>query len=136
MTFPVCTLDGGMAQANVPDVCNTPSPAGPVPMAYPNMAELSSADDTIDKVLVAAKPTIVQASSVARSQGDEAGSPGGVVSGSFGEKVSFRQASSKVYAAGKKVVLATCMTAHNVSSPNAPLGQVTVPSQTKVFTQG
>ncbi len=136
MPFPVSTLDGGMAQANVPDVCNTPSPTGPVPMAYPNMANLTSAEDTVDKVLVAAKPTIVESSSIPHSQGDEAGSAGGLVSGTFGDKVTFRQSSNKVHAAGKKVVFATCMTAHNGSNPNAPLGQVTVPSQTKVFTEG
>ena len=31
----------GLATASAPDVCKTPSPTGPVPMPYPNIAKSS-----------------------------------------------------------------------------------------------
>ena len=35
--FPASTKSGG-AIASFPDVCKTPTPAGPIPVAYPNVA--------------------------------------------------------------------------------------------------
>ena len=32
----------GIAAATIPDVCKTPSPGGPVPVPYPNIAKSSS----------------------------------------------------------------------------------------------
>lgn len=132
MPLPLCTTAGGLA-SGMPDVCKTPSPTGPVPMPYPNLGDLTTADDTVDVVLVESKPVIVLTSVVAKSQGDEAGTAGGVVSGTTGDRVTFRQGASKVYAANKQVVLMGAATAHNGSNPNQPMGQVVAPSQGKAF---
>jgi hypothetical protein len=130
--LPVSTLQGGLAQA-MPDVCKTPSPAGPVPVPYPNLAQLAAAEGFVPTVLVANKPVLVVSSKVSMSQGDEAGVAGGVVSGTQLGPVSFRQPSSKVSAGGKKVVFVTGATAHNGQNPNAPVGLQSVPSQMKVL---
>jgi hypothetical protein len=69
---------------------------------------------------------------VPRSQGDEAGSSGGVVSGENMGKVQFRKGSSKVMVEGMPCVMLTAMTSHNGSNSNT-IGSVLAPSQTKVF---
>ena len=135
MSFPTATIEAGTALGS-PDVCNTPSPSGPVPVAYPNIGDLTSTDDVTEKVLVRNKPVVVAGSRIPQSQGDEAGSAGGVVSGTVAGEVSFRQTSMLVSAEGQKVVYATCATAHNGSNPNAPVGAITVPSQITVLVEG
>ena len=130
--LPLSTTQAGLAQA-FPDVCKTPSPAGPLPLPYPNLAQLATADGVSLKVLVDNKPVVVEPSVLAMSQGDEAGTAGGVVSGTSRERVTFKQASSKVSIDGKKAVFATAATAHNGSNPNAPVGLQSVPSQAKVL---
>ena len=132
MKMPASTKAGGIALA-VPDVCNTPSPSGPVPIPYPNVGQLNAADGTVDKVLIDSKEVVVETSKLPNSQGDEAGTQGGVQSGTNLDQVVFKQYSSKVICDGKKIVFNTAMTAHNGSNPNAPSGQQIVPSQLKVI---
>ena len=132
MKMPASTKAGGLAQA-VPDVCNTPSPAGPIPVPYPNLAQLNTADGVVNKVLIDSKEVVVESSTIPHSQGDEAGTQGGVTSGTNMDQVAFKQFSTKVLFDGKKVVFATAMTAHNGSNPNAPCGAQVVPSQAKVL---
>ncbi len=118
----------------VPDVCKTPAPPGsPVPVPYPNIAQLNTADGVCPKVLVDSKEVVVETSKIPHSQGDEAGTVGGVQSGTNMDQVTFKQYSSKVVVDGKKAVFATAATAHNGSSANAPSGLQTVPSQAKVL---
>jgi len=71
----------GTAVATLPDVCKTPSPGGPVPLPYPNIAvsrDLAAGTRTIrvDGGNMAAH----QASRLSRSTGDEPGTFGGVKS--------------------------------------------------------
>jgi hypothetical protein len=71
----------GIAAATVPDVCKTPSPGGPIPLPYPNIAMSSSLSDGTTTIkadggnMCAHKP-----SKYARSNGDEPGTAGGVKS--------------------------------------------------------
>ncbi len=132
MPMPASTKAAGLA-LGFPDVCKTPSPAGPIPIPYPNTGQLTTADGVIDKVLVESKEVVVESSKLPNSQGDEAGTAGGVVSGKNMDQVTFKQYSSKVIAKGKKVVFATATTAHNGSNPNLPTGVQVVPSQMKVL---
>ena len=132
MKMPASTKAGGVAQA-MPDVCNTPSPTGPIPSPYPNIAQLNTADGVVNKVLIDSKEVVVETSTIPHSQGDEAGSQGGVTSGTDMDQVAFKQYSSKVIADGKKLVFATARTAHNGSNPNAPCGVQVAPSQAKVL---
>ena len=132
MVMPASTTAGGMALA-VPDVCKVPTPAGPVPTPFPNMAMLNTADGFCPKVLIDSKEVIVETSKIPQSQGDEAGVGMGVTSGTQMQQVVFKQYSPKVIAGGKKVVHMLSQTAHNGSNPNAPGGTQVVPSQAKVL---
>jgi hypothetical protein len=75
------TGSNGIAAATVPDVCKTPTPAGPVPTPYPNLAMSSSLTDGTRTITAdggnscAHKP-----SKYGTSTGDEAGTVGGVKS--------------------------------------------------------
>jgi len=131
MGMSALTKAGGSAQA-FPDACNTPTPGGAVPIPYPNLAQLNTADNVCDKVLIQSKETIVECSKVPNSSGDEAGSSGGVVSGEHRGEVQFKQYSSKVIADGKKMVFLSAVSAHNGSNANS-VGQVVAPSQSKVL---
>jgi Domain of unknown function (DUF4150) len=81
MGLPICPTNG-IAFA-FPDVCKTPSPGGPVPVPYPNIAQLSDAREVADALLLG--PTgwkaVLTGSVVDVSTGDEGGSAGGVTSG-------------------------------------------------------
>ncbi len=130
--MPASTKAGGMC-LGVPDVCLTPSGPSPVPIPYPNMAQVSSCDGTIDKVLISNKETVVEDSKIPNSSGDEAGTAGGVMSGLNRGEAHFQLYSSKVYAKGKKIVFHTAITTHNGSNPNMPAGTQMSPSQSKVM---
>jgi uncharacterized Zn-binding protein involved in type VI secretion len=71
----------GMAIATIPDVCKTPSPGGPVPIPYPNIAMSNSLAKGTKTVKVDGKKmAAVKGSEFSRSNGDEAGTAGGVKS--------------------------------------------------------
>ena len=127
------STNGGGATFAIPDVCNVPSPAGPVPTPFPNMAGLSTADGTVSRVIMDGRDTVVESSTLPNSQGDEVGTQFGVTSGTQMDKVSFKTYSFKVMADGKKVVFMTAQTAHNGSNANAPCGMQVAPSQAKVL---
>lgn len=131
--LPASSKGGGQCVATGPDVCKTPSPGGPVPTPYPNLAQVSGASGTCAKVLIQKKQTVTVASSMSSSKGDEAGTLGGVVSNMNRGKVSYKKGSSKVFAKGKKVCHATSVTAHNGNNANIPVGAQVAPSQTKVM---
>lgn len=57
-----------------PDVCNTPTPAGPVPIPYPNIAMASSASTFATVVYVGMVNALNLNSSIPNTSGDEAGS--------------------------------------------------------------
>jgi hypothetical protein len=74
----------GTAAATLPDMCKTPSPGGPVPLPYPNIAvsaDLAKGTKTIkvDGGNMAAN----KGSELFKSTGDEPGSVGGVTSNTF-----------------------------------------------------
>jgi hypothetical protein len=132
MGMPVATKKGGIC-IGVPDVCQTPSASGPVPIPYPNVAQLCDADGAVDKVLVENKEVVVEDSKITSSSGDEPGTIGGVVSSQSRDEAHFKQYSSKVYMKGKKAVYHTATTSHNGSNANMPAGAHVSPSQTKVI---
>jgi hypothetical protein len=131
--MPASSKKGGTYFA-MPDVCLTPAPPGsPVPVPYPNVAQVALTNGASTKVLIEHKETVVEGSKVPSSTGDEAGSSGGVSSGTNMGPVEPKQFSSKVFAEGKKVVFLTSTSAHNGSSPNQPLGRQVAPSQMRVL---
>lgn len=78
---PLSSKAGGTCFA-MPDVCLTPAPPGPpVPVPYPNTAQMASANGAITVVLAENKETIAEGAKIPNSSGDEAGTNGGVTSG-------------------------------------------------------
>jgi hypothetical protein len=136
MAFGISTKQDGMCMTTGPlDVCNTPAPpAPPIPMPYPNMAQCMQADPgtCTTKVKIGNQPALTKDSEIPMSSGDEAGSVGGVVSGTIKSTCTFKRFSSKVKLEGANAVYQLCNTAHNGKSPNAALGMQVSPSQTDV----
>lgn len=97
-----------------PDVCQTPSPAGPVPIPYPNIAMSSDTDKGTKKVKCDGQSTCVQDSNFMMSTGDEAGSAGGgVASAKIKGKAEFVNYSFDVQFEGKNVPRAFDLMLHN-----------------------
>jgi Toxin PAAR-like domain len=70
----------GVSSATMPDVCKTPSPGGPVPIPYPNVASQSSLKNGTTTVKAHGQMIAVKGSQYGSSNGDEAGTAGGVKS--------------------------------------------------------
>ena len=110
----------GVATA-FPDVCKTPSPAGPIPIPYPNIAQSSDTAQGTKKVQADGCSVMVQGSNFSQSTGDEAGSVGGVVSNCIKGKAEFISYSFDVQFEGKPVPrLADLMLQNKQSAPNTP----------------
>lgn len=71
----------GLSTATIPDVCKTPSPAGPVPIPYPNFASQATLKSGTTTVKAKGQMIAVKGSQYGSSNGDEAGTAGGVKSG-------------------------------------------------------
>jgi len=113
-----------------PDVCQTPSPAGPIPIPYPNIAQSSDSDATAKKVTNDGNAICVKDSNFKMSTGDEAGSaPGGVASGKIKGKAEFINFSFDVQFEGKNVPRALDPMLHNdKNTPPFPLIQPPLPA--------
>lgn len=69
----------GMAKTEL-DVCKTPTPGGPVPTPYPNIAMALQTSKGSKKVKCDGNPIMLKTSCFSMSSGDEAGSIGGIKS--------------------------------------------------------
>ncbi|AKT40384.1 DUF4150 domain-containing protein [Chondromyces crocatus] len=108
-----------------PDVCKTPSPAGPIPLPYPNVARSSDTAKGTKKVKCDGNPTCIASSNFSTSMGDEAGTAGGgVVSNKTKGKAEFVNYSFDVKFEGKGVARAFDMMLHNdKNTPPTPVIQ-------------
>lgn len=81
----------GIAQSTVPDVCKTPSPAGPVPVPYPVIVSMSSDLENGSTTVTAdgGNMIAIKDCDFSRCTGDEAGTAGGVTSSTFGKEAKF-----------------------------------------------
>ncbi len=93
---------GGMSVV-LPDVCKTPSPAGPIPIPYPNIAKASDTTGGPSTVKTDGQMPMVKGAKYAMSTGDEAGSAGGVMSSSIKGPAEFMMYSFDVKFEGKNV---------------------------------
>ncbi len=74
----------GISIATIPDVCKTPSPAGPVPIPYPNISQSATLDKGTTTVKADGGMMIAtKGSEFSLSNGDNAGVAGGVKSSTF-----------------------------------------------------
>jgi hypothetical protein len=93
---------GGLS-AVFPDVCKTPTPAGPVPIPYPNIAKASDTSGGPTSVKVDGQMPMTKGAKYQTSSGDEAGSAGGVMSGKTKGASEFMMFSPDVLFEGKEV---------------------------------
>jgi len=128
--------DSGGVTIAFPDVCKTPSPAGPIPIPYPNIAKSSDTAKGSKTVKCDGNPICLKDSNFSMSTGDEAGSAGGgVVSNKIKGKAEFVNFSFDVKVEGKNVPRAFDLMLHNdKNTPPFPLLQgpvVAAPSNAK-----
>ncbi len=86
-----------------PDVCNTPTPGGPVPIPYPNMGKAADTTAGPPTVTTDGSMPMVKDAKYIMTSGDEAGSAGGVVSGTIKGEAEFMMYSFDVKFEGKNV---------------------------------
>ena len=93
---------GGLSTV-FPDVCKTPSPAGPIPIPYPSIGKASDTSSGPRTVTVDGSMPMTKDAKYARTSGDEAGSAGGVVSGVIAGEAEFSMYSFDVKFEGRNV---------------------------------
>ena len=107
-----------------PDVCKTPTPAGPIPIPYPNIAQASDSDKTAKKVKCDGEAVCLSDSNFKMSTGDEAGSAMGIASNKIKGKAEFVNYSFDVKFDGKNVPRAFDLMLHNdKNTPPFPVVQ-------------
>jgi len=104
-----------------PDVCKTPTPAGPVPIPYPNIAMSSDTANGSKSVKCDGEPIMIKSSYFMTSTGDEPGSALGVVSNKIKGKAYPKMYSFDVKVDGENVFRLLDIMLLNGSSPtNTP----------------
>ena len=102
--------------ATFPDVCKTPSPGGPIPIPYPNIAQSSDTADASTTLKADGNPIMLKTSNYKMSTGDEAGAAMGVVSNKIKGKAEPINYSFDVKVDGKNVFRLTDLTLNNCGS--------------------
>ena len=119
---------GGMSMATIPDVCKTPSPGGPVPIPYPNIAtEQDMAKGTTTVKADGGNMCANYGSEFSKSTGDEPGTVGGVVSGTFIKEATWITYSFDVKLEGKGACRLTDKMFHNHQNTVNAAGKVHPP---------
>jgi len=106
-------MSNGITTATIPDVCKTPTPGGPAPMPYPNIAQsitLSNGTTSVkgDRMMAANK-----GSKFALSNGDNPGVAGGIKSSTFMKEATWILYSFDVKLNGKNASRFTDKMFHN-----------------------
>ncbi|MBB5413880.1 hypothetical protein HDG34_007863 [Paraburkholderia sp. HC6.4b] len=120
---------GGMAIAPGNDVCKTPPVA--IPMSYSNIANKCEAVPNIPTIICAGGPVHNMNTIIPITHADEAGSMGGVASGTVGGQSRHVKGSSKVMIQGAPETRLTDM---NLPNSQNTSGFSAVPSQTITMT--
>ncbi len=93
---------GGVAKATLPDVCLTPTPKDPVPIKYPNTAySRDIAKGTVTITADGGHMCANKGSEFSKSEGDEAGSVGGILSGTHLAEATWITYSPDVFLEGR-----------------------------------
>ncbi len=111
--------DGQVNTAAPPDVCKTPSPGGPVPIPYVNIAKTSDLAKSTKKIKIEGNPAGNAGSNLSTSTGDEAGTAGGgIMSSKTKGKMTWATKSANVMLEGKGAVRFMDVAQHNGNSFN------------------
>jgi hypothetical protein len=132
--LPASSTEKGQC-VSFPDVCKTPAGPAVVPVPYSNTAQLNQTNMSTasQTVFLVGKNAVTENTEITMSSGDEAGSIGGVISGTIKGPCKFRLGSSIVFIEGYAAAYCGAQIGHNGNNNNAPLGVQVVPSQEKVF---
>jgi hypothetical protein len=109
-----------------PDVCLTPTPVGPVPVPYPNIAMGPTAIPTAPNILFVCTPAHNMATTIPLTNGDNAGVSMGVASGTVMGPQRHLTAAFTVLVMGAPATRLTSVSLAN--STNCPGARI-VPSQ-------
>ena len=120
---------GGL-DTGFPDVCLTPSPAGPVPVPYPNIAAGPMAVNAAYTVLMTGAPAHNLGTQIPMTNGDNAGVATGVASGTVMGPSRHLTAAFTVLVNGMPLTRMTSVALQN--STNCP-GVRLAPSQVNVL---
>ncbi|WAS91096.1 DUF4150 domain-containing protein [Nannocystis poenicansa] len=111
--------DGLKHVAAPPDVCKTPTPGGPVPLPYVNVAFDSDLAAGTKQVKIEGSPVAHSRSHLSTSTGDEPGTAGGgIISSKTKGKMKWGTSSADVRVEGKGVARFMDITQHNGNSYN------------------
>ena len=113
-----------------PDVCLTPTPAGPVPIPYPNIAMGPMGVPAVYNVLFNCAPAHNLSTVIPLSNGDNAGVALGVASGMVMGPARHTTGAFTVLVGGAPASRLTSMTMQNSTNT---VGARIVPSQTKIL---
>ena len=127
--FPVSTNLIGMS-LGFPDVCKMPTPAGPVPVPLPNISMTTTCNPSTASanVLCRGGLTMTMKSETLLSNGDEAGTLGGMVSNRIMGATRYTTASFTIFTNSMPTARWLGTTMQNAMPPNA-VGAQLVPSQ-------
>ena len=109
-------MSNGTSIATIPDVCKTPSPTGPIPIPYPNIAQSMTLTGGTTTVKVDKAMGAVKGSKFAMSNGDQAGTLGGVKSSVFMKEATWILYSFDVKLNGKNACRFTDKMFHNAEN--------------------
>ncbi|MCC5973396.1 MAG: DUF4150 domain-containing protein [Rubellimicrobium sp.] len=111
---------GGQIVCLAPDVCNTPSPTGPVPVPYMIVSMLDWAQRTVASTKLGDQEAFTMNSRTNKVTGDEPGTVGGVVSGCNMGWCRPISSKSNVFVENFQVIQNDCLFEMNCSGPEGP----------------
>lgn len=115
--------DGQKLVSATPDPCKTPSPGGPIPVPYPNIAMTSDLAKGTKKVKIKSNSVAVKGSNLKTSSGDEGGTAGGgIISSKTKGKLTWTLCSTDVKFEGKGVIRFLDLRMHNGNMSNTAGG--------------
>ncbi|CAN7215789.1 DUF4150 domain-containing protein [Variovorax sp. LjRoot290] len=120
----------GGQDTGFPDVCLTPTPGGPVPTPYPNIATRPMAVNAVYTVLLSNAPAHNLGTTIPMTNGDNAGVATGVASGTVMGPARNLTGAFTVLIGGKPATRLSSVALQN--STNCP-GVSIAPSQVKVL---
>jgi hypothetical protein len=131
--LPVNTNLGPGMSMGFPDVCLVPTPVGPIPTPFPNIAMTIMANPGTCSPTVIAECGMVmnQASMVMLTNGDNAGAAGGVMSGTMMGPTMQLLGSFKLLVGGMPTGHMTSLNMQNLT--NVPCGCSIAPCQVKLL---
>ena len=111
--------DGRVQTCPIPDMCKTPSPGGPVPLPYINVASDGDLAKGAKKVKVEGNMPGIKGAELSMSSGDEAGTAGGgITSNKIKGKLTWAACSSDVKFEGQGVIRFLEICLHNGNNSN------------------